>query len=236
MYVVPLKGAIVEALRATFTATYPEPDFRGVDGAGLWCSIEYPVAQANYPGIWVTYDDTEELSIAGIDHTEIAVDDNGDEHEITRSRFGGVITMTCVALSSLERDRLYDELVRTLLFARKEPQVSAFRNLIETNDLVGMNCDFDKVRPSGDQAAPGTPWDTDEWIYEKSISVNVIGEFVSSYSMGGLVKLSAIRVRGYVDGTPEPAFTGNPLDDVLSPGLPGSTPHGFDAWVPGEWQ
>lgn len=213
MYIVPLKGAIVEALRATFNRSYPESDF-----ASIWCSIEFPVEQAAYPGIWVQFDDTEEVSIAGIGHLETVLDEQGVERVVTRSRFGGVITMTCVALSSLERDRLYDEMIRMLLFARAEPEVSAFRALIEQNDLIAINVDFDKVRAVGDAAAPGTPWGTEEMLYERSVAINVIGEFVSSY--GVLYRLSQIIELGYAVGSPEPAFPDNP-PETLDPGLPG---------------
>lgn len=231
IYLVALKTEIVKALRATFVDTYPEADFRG-----LWTSIEYPVAQASYPGIWVNYEDTEEVTIAGIAHTELVLGSDNEMHPVTRSRFGGVISLTCVAMSSLERDRLYDELVRTLMFARKEEGVSPFRTSIEQNDLVAMNIDFDKVQPGGDNAAPGTPWGTDDWIYERSVSVNVIGEFISSYALGGLVNLSKIIVQGYVEGTPEPAFPDHPAE-TLDPGLPGSVPAGFeiDVFDRGDW-
>lgn len=224
MYVVPLKGAIVEALRATFTNGYPEADF-----SNLWCSIEFPMDKSNYPGIWVQYDDTEEVSIAGIGHTEVVLDEQGSERTVTRSRFGGVITMTCVALSSLERDRLYDELIRMLLFARVEPQVSTFRTLIEQNDLVAMNVDFDKVRAAGDAAAPGTPWGTEEMLYERSVAINVIGEFISSY--GTLYRLSKIIELGYPEGTPEPAFPDHPAE-TLDRGMLGSRDAHFEITAP----
>jgi hypothetical protein len=225
MYLVPLKGAVVEALRATFNNTYPESDFQGV-----WSSIEFPVAKASYPGIWVTYEDTDEVSIAGIGHVEVVTDDQGVDHTVTRSRFGGVITMTCVALSSLERDRLYDELVRTLIFARQEIEVSAFRDRIENNDLVAMNADFDKIRAGGDAAAPGTPWGTDEMIYERSISINVIGEFISTY--GQLYRLSQIHTQGYAQGSKEPAFPDDPPNDPLDPGIPGWDDTHFEITTP----
>jgi hypothetical protein len=230
MYLVPLKGAIVEALRATFDIDYPEVDFRT-----LKCSIEYPVAQADYPGIWVNYADTSQLVTAGIGHFELLDDeDSGEEIRVTRWRFGGEITLTVVALSSLERDRLYDEVVRTLAFAREEESVSAFRDIVEQNDFIAMNINFDQVQPSGDQAAPGTPWETDEIIYEKSLTVDVIGEFISRPDTRELVYLSKIRAIGYAAGSPEPPFTGSPVDDPLALGN-GVTAAGFVASWPTEW-
>jgi hypothetical protein len=219
---------LVEALQATFDADYPEQDFRR-----LRVGIEFPVAQADYPGLWINYGDTSPLVPAGIHHIEIVETNTGD-YPVTRWRFAGEITITAVALSSLERDRLFDELVRTFAFAREEDAVSAFRNKIEVNDLIAMNINFDNLRPTGDNAAPGTPWETDDFVYEKSITMDVIGEFVSSPATGQLVNLSQIIVKGYVEGTPEPAFTGNPSSDVLDPGAPGSVPTGFRVSVPSD--
>jgi len=154
-----LKAAVVEAMRATFTANYPEPDFRNI-----WISIEYPIAKASYPGLWIDYSDSDELRVAGLDHHEyIALPDG--PHRVTRWRFGGEITVTVVALSSLERDRLFDEVVRTFAFARENLAVSEFRTLIEQNDLMAMNINFDTLRVFGDSAAPGTPWETEVGLH-----------------------------------------------------------------------
>lgn len=221
-----LKAALTEALRATFDGAYPEEDFRS-----LRVSIEFPVDQTDYPGIWLNYSDTGPLVPAGINHIEVVETETG-QYPVTRWKFAGEITLTMVALSSLERDRLYDELVRVFAFAREEEAVSAFRNRVESNDLIAMNINFDNLRPTGDNAAPGTPWETDDFIYERSITMDVIGEFVSSPATGELVNLRQIIVKGYVQGTPEPAFTGNPSSDVLDPGLPGSLPMGFELSVP----
>jgi len=229
MYLTVLKAAVVEALRATFDAEHPQPDFRGIN-----IGIEYPVEQSSYPGLWVNYDDTDELTVAGINHTEVAVI-NGVDRPVTRWRFAGTITITVVALSSLERDRLYDELVKVMAFARVNPSISEFRDLIELNDLIAMNGNFDKLRPSGDNAAPGTPWGTDEFIYEKSLSMDLIGEFVSDPDALTLVSLSAIRVLAYPEGTPEPPFTGQP-PEILDPGLPGSVPTVLEINHPRGWQ
>lgn len=228
MYLLELKTNVVEALRATFDGSYPEPDFQSIKA-----SIEYPVDQADYPGIWVNYDDTQELTIAGIGHTEY-VEVNGVELPVTRWRFGGTLTMTLTALSSLERDRLFDEMVKVIGFARFSDSRSEFRDRIEQNDLLAMNANFDLMRPSGDNAAPGTPWGTDEFIYEKSISIDLIGEFVSEPDSMTLVPLRQIRVKGYQQGTPEPPFTGESTVG-LDPGLPGSVPTGFEVRHPGEW-
>jgi len=201
VYRVPLKAAIVEAMRNTFDTSYPVTDFQN-----LWVDIEYPNQPQNYPGIWVNYEDTGVLKIAGINQIEVVQDANGT-HQVTRWRFEGEISFTVGAMSSLERDRLFDEIVRVLGFARVDAtNASEFRNTIENNDFLGININYDVLNVSGDAAQPGTPWGTEETIYELTLSADLIGEFVSDPGTNNLVLLSAIQVQGYHDGTPAPNF------------------------------
>lgn len=210
MYLVVLKTALVNALEKTFDSEYPEVDFRNVK-----VGIEYPMDQSSYPGLWINYDDTEPLTTAGIDHREYFLDpDLGTTHEVTRWRFGGTITITCVALTSLERDRLFDEVVRIFAFSRESQAVGEFRDLVENNDLVAMNINFDDLNPSGDNVAQGTPWMTDEFIYEKSLSMDCIGEFVSRPGSRALVPLSAVEFIGYPEGDGDEPY---PSDDRSQP-------------------
>lgn len=212
MYLTPLKTAVVEAFRATFDGQYPNPDFRNV-----LVSIEYPVTQESYPSLWVTYEDTEELTIASIGHLETVVDPvSGQFTQVSRWTFKGIITVTTVALSSLERDRLYDEVVRTYAFGRQSQSLSIFRDLVEQNDLIAMNFNFDDLQPSGDAAAMGTPWQTEDMIYEKSLSIVVQGEFVGDPNVQALVPLSKVIVNGYPEGQEPSTFPdGQPATDQI---------------------
>lgn len=208
MYLENLKSAIVEAMRIAVAAPYIDTDF-----TNTWIGIEYPQERQHYPGIWVTYDDTDTLRIASIDHKEFVTDDDDNTHEVTRWLFEGTVTMSVVALSSLERDRLYDQIVRVYAFSRTEDALSEFRNTIENNDFLAINPNWDELRPGGDAAAPGTPWGTeDEVIYEKALSFDVIGEFVSDPSTNTLAILSAIHTMGVdSDLNPlPPLFTNEP--------------------------
>jgi hypothetical protein len=219
LYLTVLKAAVVEALDATFTSEYPNPDFRSV-----YSSIEYPVDKANYPGIWVQYEDDAELSVAGIGHIESAIVPAASGvpaqfEQWTRWRFFGTVTLTIVALSSLERDRLYDEVVRTFAFAKQNPLLSPFRTKIEQNDFVAMNANFDDLRPFGDNAGPGTPWNTEEILYEKSISFNLQGEFTGDVSSTDYIQLAKVEIQSYVEGQSEPTWSDEP-------------PEGFD---PSQW-
>jgi hypothetical protein len=192
VYLTFLKAMIVEAVKNTFDDEYPVTQFRNV-----WTSIEYPIKQQNYPGIWVDYEDARPLQIAGIDHKEI----DPDGRPFTRWKFAGHATFTVVAFSSQERDALYDEMVRVIAFGRQNAMTDRFRSYIEGNDLIACNFDFDTIQPGGNAAAPGTPWGSDEVIYEKSFSMQALGEFVVDPENIELVPLSAIIVTARTGGT-----------------------------------
>lgn len=193
-YLTHVKAAVTEALVKTFNADYPEADFRN-----LHASIEYPVEPAHYPGLWVDYDDTAQVQIAGIRHREFIDPDTGVPRVLSRWRFAGYASITVVALTSRERDRLYDELVKVIAFgdADLNTGLTAFRSYVEQNPIVSMNFDFDQIEPRGNAAAPGTPWGSDEIIYERSINMEVQGEFTSDSATGTLVPLSEILVYAY---------------------------------------
>lgn len=215
MYLTLLKTAVVEALRATFDGDYPTADFQTLPNI----SIEYPVTQSAYPGLWVQYEDEPDaLHIAGIGHEEYTYNGSGDvTGRLTRWRFQGTVTVTCVALSSQERDRLYDEVVRTFAFANYNQALSAFRESIESNDLIAINANFDDLRPFGDNAAPGTPWGSDEIIYEKSVSFDLVGEFTGDVYTGSMEPLSKVEYIKYVEGTEAPKFPDEPGSTTAPP-------------------
>lgn len=182
---------VKEALEQTFDAEYPNARFRSVH-----CSIEYPIEKQEYPSIWVDYEDSTSLAVAGVSHTEYFPDGHGNFTTGTRWRFQGYISLTLVALTSQERDELYDELVRVVAFGRQNPATAQFRNFVEDNDFIAANFDFDEIEPKGSVAAPGTPWGTDEIIYERGVNLEVLGEFIVDDHDGVLVPLSKIVVTG----------------------------------------
>ena len=199
MYVVPLKTAVVEATREVFDDDYVEEDFRD-----LHVSIEFPVDKQDYPAIWVDWEPVGQLQTAGINHKEIVELDGGDEAVVRRWRFQGNVTFTIVAMTSLERDRLIDEMIRVLAFGDRHTSTQGFRQKIESNDFIGMNFDFDEVNQSGFNAAPGTPWGTDEVVYEATLSMECIGEFLSDPEEGTLLRISRIDTFPYSDREADP--------------------------------
>lgn len=206
-YLTVLKTAVVLALKAVFNDDdYPEEDFAGDK---VYVGIEYPTEAQMYPGVWIDYEDTADLTRAGINHEE-EFESGGLINKQTRWRFGGDISFTVVALTSLERDRLYDELVRIIAFGPEDPVTAHFRSTLEDNDLLALNANFDTLQPRGGAAAPGTPWGSDEFIYERSLNFEVLGEFIMDPVQGTLVPLSAIEVTATeVIGQIDPVDSGN---------------------------
>ncbi len=201
MFLVALKTLLVEAWRATLDVDYPVVDFRGT-----WVSMEYPLAKTNYPGVWVDFLPSADVQTAGIGHVEYVEDPvlPGQYHRATRWRYAGVFQMTCVALTSLERDRLVDEVVRVMAFGAELPATQEFRSMIETNDLVACQVQWDKFSLGGKGETPGTPWGTDEVVYEMTVSVDCQGEFVSGGAEGLLVPISQVVVQSQAPGEPSP--------------------------------
>lgn len=196
MYLTEVKTLLTKAMRDAFVESV-EPDF-----ANLYISIEYPVSAQHYPSIWVDFDPSGALQTAGIGHVEY---DTG--LAVRRWRFTGSASYTVVALSSFERDRMFDEVVRILAFNQNSAELGTYRRAIEDNQLIAVNVDFDQIDQRGFAAAQGTPWNTDEMIYEATIGVSMIGEFVSS-SDGVLVNLSAVVIIPIEDGSADPTTSG----------------------------
>lgn len=219
MFITHLKTALVEALKKTFDGEYVEEDFRN-----LRVSIEYPVERQDYPGIWVDFDIEGQLQNAGVDHREYTPDseDESTVRRVMRWTFQGYGSFTIVALSSFERDRLFDEMVRVLAFGTESEQTSQFRAFIEDNEYLALNIDFDQIGVAGTAALPGTPWGTEEVVYEVTIRMEVMGEIVSDVATGTLVPLSSVVVYPYIENE-DPI-----LASVVSPedadGGPGDEP------------
>jgi hypothetical protein len=185
-------------MRQTLDNEYIEADFRNTK-----VGIDFPVEREDYPAVWVDFTPTAQLERAGISHIEIAEGDDG-MRQYTRWRFQGTASYTAIALTSLERDRLFDELVRIMAFGQESIPTSQFRAYIEDNEFIAINFNFDQVGVAGFAATPGTPWQTDEVMYEATIQMNAIGEFVSDLLTGTLVPLSKVIVYPYSNLEPDP--------------------------------
>jgi hypothetical protein len=192
-----IKTTAVQAIQQSFQVRYPAPDPEG--GAKIpFVSIEYPVTEAQYPAIWVDYEPAE-LRTVGIAYTE--QDASGSAY--ARWRFAGHVAFTIVALSSNERDLVYDELIGLTAFAAQSEFPSTFREVVEAAPLVAAVWSFDSVEDRPPSATLGTPWGTLDYIYECGFALQVIGEFVSDPFTPALVNLAEIQVVATAEGLPD---------------------------------
>lgn len=198
MYLHYVKATVVDALRQTFNENFPVAEFRN-----LPISIDYPVKEIDYPGIWIDFDPVGPLSNVGVGYVEKG--ESGKPRY--RWRFAGSVSMTVVALSSLERDRLFDMLVSTMAFSKVEDNRSKFREVIEEGEYIGMNMDFDQIDQRGFGTAQGTPWGSDDMVYEATIAMETIGEFTSD-ELGEVVLVSGLNLIVWVTGTLAPDGAG----------------------------
>ena len=200
-YLQETKHILTQALKDTFDEEFPDEQFRG-----LHISIEYPGEAQNYPGVWVDFEPRGALENVGITHKEHSEPaDDGTKTTFRRWRFQGMGLYTCVAMSSLERDKLHDEIINVWAFGTESPETSQFRVSIENNDFIAMNMDFDQIEYMGAMgASAGTPWGTDDVVYEVTLGLEVVGEFVSAGDAKGLYPLREIRFFPYADDQPDP--------------------------------
>lgn len=208
MYLAELKATVVKGLKDTFDNDFPEADFRGIN-----ITLEYPVAKTEYPAIWVDYDPAGPLRIVGIGHDEYGDAGAGNFNSLYRWNFAGSVSFTCAALSNLECDRLIDSMIRCLAFSRSTAALGALRSKIEASDLIGMNFDWDEVEQRGFSVSPGTPWGTDELIYEGTLAMEVVGEFTSTPA-GVLVPVSEVEVVEFIMGDDDPTTPGGWIQEI----------------------
>ena len=179
----------VEALRNTFSAVYPDAEWRGIK-----ISMEYPASKDDYPGIWLAFDPIGALRTVGIGHVEDHVE--GDNPIVRRRRwsFAGRVSFTIVTLSGLERYRIYDELVKVIAFSQQRDDRAIFRNTIEQDPFMRVTVNWDEIDQAGFGASQGTPWGGDEILYEATLQITCIGEFISDVQKGILLPISGVDV------------------------------------------
>lgn len=188
-----VKRAIMNALREALTGTTLN---HLVNGTDVTVDMEYPIEKENYPGIWVQFSFSE-ITQAGIGHeplirtvvtpaTSTAAEVVNWE-PIREFQFKGRVTLTIVALTSLERDRIADAVITMLAFSRP-PEMALtkpgedtkqFRQLIDSlanNPYVSLTFNHDQVIPGGQAMTTGVPWDEEIPGYEDTYSFDILGQ------------------------------------------------------------
>jgi hypothetical protein len=188
-----VKRAVMNALREALSGTTLN---HLVNGTNVTIDMEYPMEKENYPGIWVQFS-FNEITQAGVGHEPllrtVLAESTEDTPEVINwepmreFQFKGRVTLTIVALTSLERDRLSDSVITMLAFSRPPEVVltdpgedtKQFRQLITslaTNPYVSLTINHDQITPGGQAMTTGVPWDEEIPGYEDSYSFDILGQ------------------------------------------------------------
>src|SRR6478736_3441988 len=138
LIITPVKKLIIRALRATFTAMYPDDKL-----SELNIDLEYPYKQEQYPGIWVRFSPSK-LQASGLSPNIYTEDEiYGVWH------FEGTISLIVIALSSKERDLIADGIIEAYAFASLMPSASPLYTTITSSNLINMTLQSDIITPGG---------------------------------------------------------------------------------------
>ena len=177
-----VQDTIVDALQKVFTDQFREKMLRE-----LHVVTEYPLDRQEFPSIIVDFEDDENRA-AGVGHQEVFYDPNGILRVWDHRRFTGRINFRVYALSTEDRDIIYDALVETLSFGHLPTyslQANLFARHTGTPDdpfdrfraLSQLFLNTDRMRSGGKGASPA-PWDAeDDLVYNKTLVVECIGGF-----------------------------------------------------------
>lgn len=182
-------------LRNAVRETVNDPMYVGEGFKSLPVYLHFPKAEADYPGIWVGFEIASDLQRAGVAMELVDEDAEGNAGRYTLWRFQGWATFTGVALNNQERDRLFDEMIRIFAFGDQDPSTEHFRQVIENNEHLAIDIDFDEIGMRGMNDTPGTPWGSDQTVSEFTIAMECIGEFVADPIKRDLIKLTDIQIQ-----------------------------------------
>lgn len=204
-----VKRAVMNGLREALSGTVLN---QLVNGTDVTIDMEYPIEKASYPGIWVQFSFSEIVQ-AGIGHEPIirnvvaaATIDEPEQvrwDTVREVQFKGRVTLTILALSSLERDRISDSVITMLAFSRPSERTltkpsedtKQFRQLISSlaaNPYVNITINHDQIVPGGQAMTTGVPWDEEIPGYEDTYSFDILGQTNVLFSHDGTYTLQAV--------------------------------------------
>jgi hypothetical protein len=217
-----VSGGVIESVKRGVMVALKEgllsSTMDGASPSDVAVEMEYPMIPENYPGVWVQFS-FKQFSRAGIGMEFIHADRDPTTGAvinwtpIREFQFTGTVTLTLVALSNLERDRLSDSVVAMLMFARPPNLVitdpakdtQQFRGLLTAlanNPYVSMTVNTDTITPGGQSVVPGVPWDEELPGYEDNYSFEVLGQTNIVYRNDGTYTLRAIAVEPFDPPSP----------------------------------
>jgi hypothetical protein len=198
-------GGLIQSVKASTTAALRDALQGSVSTdttQKVSVSLDYPLKQIQYPSIWVQFSITK-LNRSGVGHEIQIQDKDGNWSFVQEWTFMGRITLTIVALKSLDRDKLSDSVICALAFARPpellitKPQADTKQNrglitALDENPYVALTLQLDTIIPGGQTTSMGTPFADDILTYEDSYSFDLVGQFNLAYTNDGTYTLSRI--------------------------------------------
>ncbi len=120
-------------MRATYAGSTPEVGPKTI-------GIEYPEDEENWPAMFVQFRVGGDVTWTGLNPDEYEYNTpEGNFTLLRRGSFTGAFDVTILALSSEERDRLWDGLVQTILMGNLRNDTNVFYTSLANNDLIAMD-------------------------------------------------------------------------------------------------
>ena len=189
-FIESIKTTIINSLRTTFDGNYPDPQFRN-----MYISLEYPLLQNHYPGLWVKFSFTKIQSV-GVGSSFVNVPTNS---KYKMWFFEGRTIIQVFAMTSLERDKMADSLIYMFSFGDLNTNNNRFKSSIANSNYIYMSLNTDELIPGGQEENIGAPWQPDAVVYNDSYSFGIIGQFASDVNSGSLISLDSIMVTPYMN-------------------------------------
>lgn len=208
-----VSGGVIESVKTGVMVALKEgllnTTLDGMAPTDIAVEMEYPMIPENYPGIWVQFSFKQFVNAGlGMELMDVERDENGQVINWTPIRefqFTGTVTLSLVALTNIERDRLADSVIALLLFARPPSGVitdpnkdtQQFRGLITSlanNPYVSMTVNTDTITCGGQSVTPGVPWDDELPGYEDNYSFDILGQTNIVFRHDGTYTISAISL------------------------------------------
>jgi hypothetical protein len=209
MFITAAKIAAVEGIVAGFEAIGAVSNNTTKDLVPRAVTIEYPVEEIEWPAIYVQFRPTiTQYTGLNPDQYTAILDNQGNTTSWEMYRqgyFEGAFDLQILAMTSEERDKIWETLINLFVMNNLSPGATALYNSILQNDLIAMTLQQGSTLQVGDTVSPGTPWSPEELTYEATIRVKCIGEFYENKYTQELLPISAINVTANIE-VPDPWF------------------------------
>lgn len=256
MFLVACKTAIVESLRSVWFVDQntgqeahnynPDLDVNPRDPEPRRITLEYPEESQDWPVILVQIRPSivewtgimpDEVIDASQEDGQLPIDRTTTEDSppnqtpayklIRQGRFEASCMLQVLALTSMERDRMWDNLIKLLMMGRKQSATNNFFSTLDTYDLVGITIMEGSVRAIGDTIGQGTPWDPELLTYEAAVEFDMVGTFFADEYTEDLVPLKTAEAYEYI------SWEGNTITGADANEIPPLNSDGQGAWKDG---